>query len=61
MLSHTVNANCEVEFRETITRTIPLPTKLLEDKEQDIRCETLRLLGKLAKHGEWQLDGIAHS
>ena len=31
---------------------IPSFNKLLEDKEEDVRCETVKSIGNLANHGE---------
>jgi hypothetical protein len=54
----TANAKYEVEYREAIAITIPSLVKLLEDKETDVRRKIIELIGELANHGAWQLDGI---
>jgi hypothetical protein len=38
---------------------IPSFNKLLEDKDRDVRRETVKSIGNLANHGEQQLVGIA--
>jgi hypothetical protein len=58
MVLRTANENCEVEFREVIATIIPSIIELLEDKDGDVRLNTVRLIAKLANRGEWQLDGI---
>ena len=48
----TTDPGDEVEFREAVMRAILPLIKLLED--EDVRLETVRLIGNLANHGEWK-------
>ena len=56
---HPANANCEAEFRDAIARMIPSPIKLLEEVEEDIRSEIVRLISRLEKYSERSFNGIA--
>jgi HEAT repeat protein len=47
--------NCKVECRGTFTPTIPLLIQLLESSSEDVRWDTVELLGSLANFGEWEL------
>jgi hypothetical protein len=51
----------EVEFHGAIASMIPSLIRRLEDKGKYVRRETVKLIGKLANHGEWQLESIAAS
>jgi len=48
----TVNAKYKVEFHGAIAKVIPSLIKLLEDQDDDVRWETVELIGKLANHGK---------
>jgi hypothetical protein len=54
----TINPGYAVEFHEAFATIIPSLIKPLEDKARAVRRETIKLIGKLVNHGEWQLDGI---
>jgi hypothetical protein len=54
-----VNPDYEVNFREAIARAIPSLTKRLEDDEEDVRLAIVKIIGKLADHGEWQVESTA--
>jgi hypothetical protein len=51
--------DCAAELRESLATTIPSLIKLLRDKVKDVRGETVKLIGNLANHGEWQLGSFA--
>jgi hypothetical protein len=51
--------NYEVEFRGAITCLIPLFINLLEDKDWGVRFESVKVIGKLADHGEHSLKRVA--
>lgn len=53
------NTNSEVEFRDAIATAIPTPIKLLEEEEEDIRSDIVRLINRLAKHSEWSLNSLS--
>jgi HEAT repeat protein len=57
----TVDTDYEVEYHAAVMKMTPLLIKLLEDNANDVRCETVSLIGKLTDHGEWQLESIAAS
>jgi HEAT repeat protein len=52
------NADYQVEFREAITTAIPSLFQRLTDKDEDVRLETVKVVGKLANHGKSWLDFI---
>jgi hypothetical protein len=54
----TANQDYTAEFYHAVASSIPFLVKPLEDKAEDIRCETVKVIGELADHSEWQLEGI---
>jgi hypothetical protein len=55
---HTANQGCKAEFHEVVATSIPLLLKPLEDKAKEIRCGTIKVIGELADHSEWQVESI---
>jgi hypothetical protein len=52
----TADAGREVEFRAAIASTMPSLIKSLEDNAENIRLETIKLIGNFANHRECQLN-----
>jgi hypothetical protein len=50
------NADYEVRFHDAIITAIPLLFQRLTDVDEDVRLETVELIGKLANDGESQSD-----
>jgi HEAT repeat len=48
----TANQDYTAEFHHAVASSIPLLVKPLEDKAEDIRCETVKAIGELADHSE---------
>jgi hypothetical protein len=50
--------NYKVECRGPMARVIPSLNKLLGHWDHRVQRRTVELLGKLANHGEWQVEGV---
>jgi hypothetical protein len=53
----TADLEYKAEFHEAIESIIPSLIKWLGHQNEDFRLKGIELIGKLANHGEWQLNG----
>jgi hypothetical protein len=57
----TADADYEAVFHEAVADVIPSFIELLEDNSRDVRLQSMDAIGKLANHGERQLEALRHS